>query len=79
MMNTQAMKNAENFAKTILNMPLAAQDRAWKALEAVMTAEELEVAKKYVGIFHLMTDRNFYETVREEIGEQIWSETHAAS
>ena len=74
MMNVTAIKRMETFADTILSIPAEKQDDAWKALETVLTPEELKGLKQYVGFYHLMTDQTFYKAMEKVMGEMIYNE-----
>lgn len=75
-MNVEAMKHVEEFAQTVLSLPAEVQSKAWDKIGKVLTPEELHTAQLYVGSYHLMTDRSFYNTVRDSLSEQIWNEMH---
>ena len=75
-MDAKAMKQAEEFAQTVLSLPAGVQSKAWDKIGEVLTPEELHTAQMYVGSYHLMTDRSFYNAVRDSLAEQMWNEMH---
>ena len=75
-MSVEAMKQTEEFAQTVLSLPAGVQSKAWDKIGEVLTPEELHTAQLYVGSYHLMTDRSFYNTVRDSLAEQMWNEMH---
>ena len=75
-MNNEAAKRMEDFAKKILRQTPAMQEKMWKALEPVLTADEIHGLKCYVGLFHMFNDQKYYEAVKKSVGEQLYNELH---
>ena len=75
-MNNEAAKRMEDFAKKILRQTPAMQEKMWKALEPVLTADEIHGLKCYVGLFHMFNDQKYYEAVKKSVGEQLYKELH---
>ena len=75
-MNNEAAKRMEDFAKEILRQTPDMQEKMWKALEPVLTADEIHGLKCYVGLFHMFNDQRYYKAVKKSVGEQLYNELH---
>lgn len=75
-MNQEAAKRMEDFAKEIINQSPTMQEKMWKALESVLTPDEIHGLKCYVGLFHMFTDSRYYEAVKKSVGDQLYNELH---
>lgn len=77
MIDFEAAKRMEDFAQTILDASPANQKKMWKSLESVLTAEEIHGLQAYVGFYHMYTDQQFYNAVKDDVCEQVYSECNA--
>lgn len=75
-MDVVAMTRMEEFARSVLRLPVEAQDAFWKeSVESgLMTAEEAEGMQKYVALFHMFTDNRHYNAIRGCVLKMYMSE-----
>lgn len=74
-MNIEAATAAENFAKTVLTLPVESQNEFFAMLPGLgLTTEEVQSLQKYVSLYHMFTDETFYKKVRETVGLMLWND-----
>lgn len=77
-MNYTAIKNMEDFAAMVLKLPEEAQNEFFKALEGQLGTEDIEVLKKCVTVYKLMTNERYYKAVQDAVGETIYNHFNRA-
>lgn len=72
-MNIEAIESAENFAKSVLMLPVEAQNEYFKMLPDLgLTEEEVKNLQQYVALFHIFTDPSHYKKVRATVGAMLY-------
>ena len=72
-MNIEAIESAENFAKSVLMLPVEAQNEYFKMLPDLgLTEEEVKNLQEYVCLFHMFTDPSYYKKIQATVGAMLY-------
>lgn len=74
--NTEREKLPLGRFEIIAERYLYGNDRDRKIILSFLDNNEKEIFLNAVGLYHLFTDQNFYNTVRDAVGKRIYEDLH---